>query len=179
MSAPPSSRHRLGRGPLASTRARRGHGLRRIDARDWFDAAATPASEESQLAVMTSWMFFAAFGFCFALSGLADSDPLMGLIGFAAFAAGFAAHIIINRIFGIGFTVPQVALGLAAFTVAALCFSLAALFNSAFTRADFLIGFVGFGALAVCFLGYVLINYGIRGSYEMLHRLHSQGRRAS
>jgi hypothetical protein len=141
------------------------------------DGAAAPS--ESTLAVMTNWAFFASFGICFVLSGLADGDMLVGLAGFAGFVAGFIAHIIINRIFGTGFTGPQVALALAAYTVGVLCFIAGAIFNPGFGPADLAIGLAGFGALTVCFVGYVLISYGIRGSYDMLHRLHSEERRAS
>jgi hypothetical protein len=142
------------------------------------DASTATAPAESLLAVMTSWAFFAGFGFCFALSGLADGDLVVGLLGFAAFIAGFVAHLIINRIFGIGFTGPQVSLALAAFTVAVLCFIAGAIFNPAFGAVDIVIGLTGFGALTATFVGYVLITYGIRGSYAMLHRLHGEERRA-
>lgn len=143
------------------------------------DSVERPAGSESLLAIMTSWALFAAFGVCFVLSGLAESDLVTGLIGFVAFLAGFGAHIIINRIFDVGFSGPQVALALGAFTAGVLCFIAGAIFDPDFTEADLIIGIAGFGALVTCFLAYVLIKYGIRGSYEMLHQLHSQERRAS
>jgi hypothetical protein len=40
-----------------------------------------------------------------------------------------------------------------------------------------LIGLAGFSAIMGCFIVYVMINYGIRESYAMMHRLHVQERR--
>lgn len=163
----------------ANARQRPRAGMRRVERRAGSEEDGADAPAESTLAVMTSWAFFAPFGLCFVLTGLADRDLLAGLAGFAAFIAGFVAHLIVNRIFDVGFTGPQVALGLGAYTVGALCFIGSAIFSPAFDATDMAIGLAGFGALIVCFVGYVLIVYGIRGSYEMLHRLHSEERHAS
>jgi hypothetical protein len=136
----------------------------------------SPALQEHRLAIMTNWAFFASFGFCFVLSGFSVSDPVAGLVGFAAFIAGFIAHIIINRIFRVAFTSPQVALALTAFIIAVLAFIASALFDPAFSRTNIYVGFAGFGAIMVAFIVYVFINYGVRGSYAMMHSLHSRGR---
>jgi hypothetical protein len=134
-------------------------------------------SSEHRLAVMTNWAFFASFGFCFVLSGFSGNQPIAGLAGFAIFVAGFVAHVIINRIFGVGFSNAQIALGLTIFTVSVLSFIASSLFDPAFSEADVLVGLAGFGAIMSCFIVYVMINYGIRESYAMMHRLHSQERR--
>jgi hypothetical protein len=157
MRAVDSPRDRIGR--RAGARARRTP--RTLGSVVLAEGLARPAGSESLLAIMTSWALFAGFGVCFVLSGLADSDLVTGLIGFASFLAGFGAHIIINRIFASGFTGPQVALALGAFTVGVLCFIVGALFDPGFTATDVALGIAGFGALACGFL-----------AYEMLHRLH-------
>ena len=126
---------------------------------------------------MTNWAFFASFGFCFVLSGFSQSAPISGLVGFAAFVAGFIAHVIINRIFGAGFTNPQIALGLTIFIVCVFCFIASSLLDPSFTEIDVLIGLAGFSAIMGCFIVYVMINYGLRESYAMMHRLHGQERR--
>jgi hypothetical protein len=165
---------------LASSRTRPSRPARRkLGGVVMAEAAARPAGSESLLAIMTNWALFASFGMCFVLSGLAESDLPTGLIGFASFLAGFGAHIIINRIFGIGFSGPQVALALGAFSAGALCFIAGALFDPGFTPTDLVIGIAGFGVLTAGFLAYVLITYGIQGSYEMLHQLHRQERRGA
>src|SRR5665213_3545321 len=125
---------------------------------------------EHQLAIMTNWAFFASFGFCFALSGFSEGDPIMGVAGFAAFVAAFIAHVIINRIFGFDFTNPQIALGLTAFAVSVLCFIANCLFDPSFGETDVIIGLIGFSAIMACFIVYVMINYGVRESYAMMHR---------
>ncbi|MEO8684746.1 MAG: hypothetical protein ABI414_07895, partial [Devosia sp.] len=133
--------------------------------------------QEHRLAIMTNWAFFASFGFCFVLTGFTEDAPLPGVAGFAAFVIGFIAHVTINRIFHAGFTNPQVALGLTAFTVSAVSFIASYLFDPGFSQADILIGLVGFSAIMACFIIYVMINYGVRGSYAMMHRLNSRERR--
>jgi hypothetical protein len=134
-------------------------------------------SSEHRLAVMTNWAFFASFGFCFVLSGFSESQPIAGLAGFAIFVGGFIAHVIINRIFGAGFSNAQIALGLTIFTVSVLSFIASSLFDPSFNEMDVFVGLAGFGAIMSCFIIYVMINYGVRESYAMMHRLHSQERR--
>jgi hypothetical protein len=138
-----------------------------------------PAHIEHRLAVITNWAFFASFGFGFVSTGFSDGDVVAGLAGFAAFVLGFIAHIIINRIFSVRFTDPQIALGLGVFGVGAFGFIISWVFDASFDTADIVIGIVGFGAIAACFVTYVIINYGIRESYSMLHRLHMQRRKTS
>jgi len=135
------------------------------------------APSEHRLAVMTDWAFFASFGFSLVLSGFSQNDPIAGLAGFGAFVAGFIAHVIINRIFGVGFSSPQVALALTIFTVCVFSFIAGWLFDPSFTQADVVIGLAGFSAIIACFVIYVMIKYGVRESYAMMHRLHTQERR--
>jgi hypothetical protein len=135
------------------------------------------APSEHRLAIMTNWAFFASFGFCFVLSGFSETNLITGLTGFAILVIGFIAHVIINRIFRVGFTSAQVALGLTLFTVSVISFIAACLFDPFFNQTKIVIGLVGFGAVMACFIVYVMINYGIRESYAMMHRLHMQERR--
>ena len=92
---------------------------------------------------------------------------------------GFVAHIIVNRIFSVGFSNSQVALGLAAFVVGALNFIASCIFDPTFGQTDVFVGLIGFSAIMGSFVVYVLINYGIRGSYVMIDRLNARGRRQS
>ncbi len=117
---------------------------------------------------MTNWAFFGGFGVCLVLSGLADGDLPVAGSGFAGFVAGFIAHIIINRIFGTGFTQPQIALGLAAFTVGVLCFIASAIFDPAFGEADSRSGSSVSARSTAASSATSSINYGVRGSYEMV-----------
>lgn len=129
-------------------------------------------TQEHRLAVMTGWAFFGGFGICLILTGFAEESPLAGLSGFAAIIGGFIAHVIVNRIYATGFTQPQVALGLGAFTVGALCYIASVLFDPAFGETDVATGLVGLTALASAFVIYIIVNFGVRGSYEMVYRLH-------
>ena len=133
------------------------------------------ALQEHRLAIMTSWALWAGFGLCFVLSGFSGIDPVIGLIGFSCFVAGFISHVIINRIFSTGFTTPQVSLALVAFVVAVLGFVARSLSDPSFGEKNVLVGLVGFSAIIACFVVYIMINYGIRGSYAMIDRLNARG----
>lgn len=134
-------------------------------------------AQEHRLATMTNWAFCGAFGVCLILSGFAEDSLVAGLAGFATLAAGFVAHIVVNRIYGGDFSYPQIALGLVAFTVGVLCFIVSILLNPGFGEIDIAIGLVGFSALAAAFVIYIVINYGLRGSYQMVYRANVDERR--
>ncbi len=138
---------------------------------------ASELQRDHRLATMTGWGFFGSFGICLILSGFAEDSLVAGLSGFGLLIAGFVVHIIVNRIYGTGFSQPQIALGLGAFTVGVLSFIASVLFNGAFGEVDVAIGLVGFSALAAAFVLYIVVNYGVRGSYQMVYRLHGEERR--
>lgn len=133
-------------------------------------------AQEHRLAVMTGWAFFGSFGVCLILSGYGEPSLVAGLAGYATLIAGFTAHVVINTIFRAGFTQPQIALGLGAFTVGVFCYIASVLFTPGFGEVDVEIGLVGFSGLAAAFVIYIIINYGVRGSYQMVYRLHSEER---
>ena len=126
---------------------------------------------------MTGWAFFGSFGICLILSGFAEDSLIAGLAGYATLIAGFIWHVVVNGIHRTGFTQPQIALGLGAFTIGVLCFIASVLFNRGFSEIDVAIGLVGFSALAATFVIHIVINYGILGSYQMVYRLHAGERR--
>jgi drug/metabolite transporter (DMT)-like permease len=134
-------------------------------------------AQEHRLAVMTVWAAFGAFGVCLILSGFAEKSLIAGLAGYATLIAGFLAHVVVNSIYRVGFSQPQIALGLGSFTVGALCWLASVLFNPGFGEMNVATGLLGFTALAATFVAYIVINYGVRGSYQMVYRLHAQDRR--
>jgi hypothetical protein len=130
----------------------------------------TLAETERTLAVVTNWGLFGGFGLCFVLSGFANEAVAVGLIGFAAFVAGFAAHVIINRWFSSGFSDVEIVVGFIVFCVSVLCFLAAWVFGRQFGHAGVVIGLSGFAAVIGCFLVYVVATYGIGGASSMFHR---------
>lgn len=128
------------------------------------------ASVESRIAVLTNWGFFGAFGVGSVLSGFRSDSYLLGLLGFALLAAGFVAHLIINRIYAIEFAEGEIAAAaFAIFDVALLGFVASWLFTPNFDRTQVELGLTG-SALAVvgCF-AYVVTRHGLKGSFSMFH----------
>jgi hypothetical protein len=129
---------------------------------------------EKRLAVVTSWGFFGSFGMGFVLSGFSGAQWWMGLLGYALLVAGFIAHVVINRTFDTGFSSGEIALGLVLFGVSALSFIGSWLFDPGFGSVNLGIGLAGFAAMAACLLGYLVVRYGLRGSYVMVHSLRGR-----
>lgn len=129
---------------------------------------------EKRLAVVTNWGFFAPFGMGFVLSGFSDAQWLTGLLGYALLVAGFIGHLIINRVFHTGFSGGEVALGLVLFGISALSFIGTWVFDPSFGSVNLGIGLAGFAAMTACLLGYLVVNYGLRGSYQLIHSLRGR-----
>jgi hypothetical protein len=128
---------------------------------------------EKRLAVITNWAFFGSFGSSFILSGFSDGDLVMGQIGFAVLALGFIAHVIINRIFDAGFSKGEVAFGLIVFGVSVLSFVGSWLFDPHFGGVNIVIGLAGFSEIVACLIVYVVIKFGLKGSFTMIHQLRN------
>ena len=116
---------------------------------------------ERRLAVVANWALFGSFGLGLIQSGAASGRGAIGLLGFALIIVGFIAQVIINRIYGGGFTAGEIALG----------FSARWLFDPGFTAADAVIGLAGFAAIIASFIAYIVLRYGLKGSFSMFHQL--------
>ncbi|MET1027668.1 MAG: hypothetical protein ABWY00_10905 [Dongiaceae bacterium] len=126
---------------------------------------------ERRLAVVTNWGVFGAFGLGLIQSGLGSGRILLGLLGFALLVVGFIAQVIINRLYGGGFTRGEVAFGFTVFGIAVLGFIGDWLFDSTFTAADIVIGMSGFAALIACFAIYLTARYGLKSAFSMFHHM--------
>ncbi|MDD5323718.1 MAG: hypothetical protein PHR71_00140 [Polaromonas sp.] len=108
------------------------------------------------------------------LSGFSRAQWSFGLLGYAMLVAGFIGHVIINRVFDTGFTGGEIAFGLVAFGISAISFIGSWLFDPSFGSVNLGIGLTGFAAITACLVGYLVIKYGLRGSYLMIHSLHDR-----
>lgn len=132
---------------------------------------------ERRLAVMTHWSLFGAFGMGFLLSGFSATHWGLGLLGYALIVVGFAGHVVINQVYDTGFTAGEVALGLVVFAMSALSFIGSVLLVPNFSPVNLALGLSGFAAMVVCVALYLLIRYGTRGSWNMVHSLwHREGK---
>lgn len=129
----------------------------------------TVHATQRRLAVTSSWALFGGFGLCFVLSGFAL--PLVSAIlgGFALFVAGFISHLIINSVFHHGFTTGEVVTGFVAFGVGLACFMAAVIPARGIAGPVFAAGIAGFAALVLCFLGYLITKFGLKGAFSQFH----------
>jgi hypothetical protein len=126
---------------------------------------------ERRLAVVANWALFGSFGLGLIQSGAASGRGAIGLLGFALIIVGFIAQVIINRIYGGGFTAGEIALGFSAFGIAVIGFVAAWIFDPRFGAADVVTGLSGFAAIIACFIAYLVTRYGLRGSFSMFHQM--------
>lgn len=134
---------------------------------------------EKRLAVVSNWSLFASFGMCFVLSGFSGPSWGLGLLGYGLLVMGFVGHLIINHVFETGFSPGEVALGLVLFGLSALSFIASALFSAHFGPENLGLGLAGFGALAACLVFYLVVRYGMRGTWVLVHTLRHRGKDAS
>lgn len=126
---------------------------------------------ERRLAVVANWALFGAFGLGLIQSGVESGAIVVGLTGFALILLGFIAQVIINRLYGGGFTTGEVALGISTFGIAVLGFIAACIFDPQFGTADMVIGLAGFGGIIAAFIVYLVTRYGLKGSFSMFHEM--------
>lgn len=132
---------------------------------------------ERRLAVMTHWSLFGAFGVGFLLSGFSAAQWGLGLLGYGLIMVGFVGHVVINQVYDTGFTAGEVALGLLVFGTSALTFVANVLLVPNFSTVNLALGLSGFAAMVVGVALYLLIRYGTRGSWNMVHSLwHREGK---
>jgi hypothetical protein len=135
------------------------------------DRAHRIARLERRLAVMTHWGLAGSFGMAFLLSGFNASDWTCGLLGYALLIGGFVGHVLINHYFDSGFHAGEVALGLVLFGLFALVFVATALFTPQYSRVNLGLGLAGFSVMALVLALYLIIRYGTRGTWNMVHSL--------
>ncbi len=134
---------------------------------------------EKRLAVVTNWSLFASFGMCFILSGFGRPSWGLGLLGYGLLVVGFIGHLIINHVFEVGFSAGEVALGLVLFGISALTFVASTVFSAHFGPVNLGLGLAGFGALTACLVFYLVIRYGMRGTWVLIHTLRHRRKEAS
>jgi len=123
---------------------------------------------ERSVVVFSNWAVFGLIGLGFITEGFARDDFLVGLVGIASIVLGFVGHIVVNRVFGCGFTQGETALGLALFGAIVLVFVLGWLFRGYSTQ-DFYLGLSLFALLVIGFVAYLATRFGLRGAFSHFH----------
>lgn len=124
---------------------------------------------EQRLAVLTSWGLFGAFSLALVATGFRADSLAVSASGYLVLVAGFVSHLIINRIYGMGFRSGEIAAGISLFGVAALTFMAFWAFDPAFTVDDVASGTLGLVVAAGCFIVYLATRYGLKGAFSMFH----------
>jgi len=130
---------------------------------------ATDAELDHRVAVLTNWGVWGSFGLCVLASGFAEDDYPLGVSGLALLAAGFIAHVIINRVWRTGFRDGEIATAMIAFGVAVLGFVITWIADPALSRPRVWLGLSGAVLAAGGLFTYLASRFGLRGAFSMFH----------
>ncbi|MBN9402286.1 MAG: hypothetical protein J0I30_05660 [Burkholderiales bacterium] len=123
---------------------------------------------ERSILVFTVWAVFGFLGLGIFLEGLKQDSWLLSTAGVGVIVLAFVAHIIVNGVFGTGFSAGEAALGIGAYGLLGLVFVTGAVGGS-LTMTNYYSGLTLFGVLAAGFLAYLFTRHGLRGAFSRFH----------
>lgn len=134
---------------------------------------ATRASPERSILVFAIWAVLGFLGLGFVLDGMAHESVAAAVAGVTLLLATFAAHIVVNAVFGVGFSHGETALGIGLYGLLALVFVVARIAGR-LGEVGYLTGIAVFGLLAAGFIAYLAARHGLRGAFSYFHS-HAEG----
>ncbi|RUU61153.1 hypothetical protein [Mesorhizobium sp. M2C.T.Ca.TU.002.02.1.1] len=88
------------------------------------------------------------------------------LAGFAAVLAGFVAHVIVNVVYGTGFSPRELGLGLVIYGFALVLFVILSLVSASFAARNFVPVSIGFIATGAVIVFYLVTRFGARQAFD-------------
>lgn len=123
---------------------------------------------ERSLLVFAAWTAIGTIGLLLIIEGFQRDDYWVAVAGTGCIVATFTAHIVINGVFGMGFSPGESVLGLTTFGFLVLLFVLSVLAGGV-SPTDFHIGLTLFTVLIVGFVLYLVTRHGMRGAFSKFH----------
>lgn len=115
---------------------------------------------------MTIWLVAGLVAATLFHFGLGHASWVAILGAFLVVVAAFCGHVVLNAVYGCGFTRGELALGLVLYVAAALAFILSVLGSAEFRDAAFLPGAGGFVLVFATAVFYLVTRFGVRGAFE-------------
>lgn len=116
--------------------------------------------------VLSFWLPLGFLTLALFTRGLDLGNDWLVAGAFAAILVGFLGHVIVNAVYRTFFTSRELALGLVVYLLALLSFLLALLLGSERIEALFAVIGLGFLALALGVIAYLVIHLGVRRAFE-------------
>lgn len=126
---------------------------------------------ERQLLVFAIWCVCGFAGFAFLLEGFSRDAYVISLIGIGFIVAGFVAHIVVNAIFGTGFSHGETALGIGGFGIVVAAF-MGGWITGGYEPSDIWSGLTLIVIMSVGLPAYLSTRYGMRGAFSQFHKSH-------
>jgi hypothetical protein len=136
-------------------------------------------THDRSILVFTIWASLGFLGLGIFVEGLSRDDWALSAVGVGVIVLAFAAHIVVNFVFGTGFTSGEAALGIGLYGVMGAVF-IAGTLTGGMTMADYYAGLTLFGVLAAGLPLYLITRYGLRGAFSHFHvrRIATRGKGA-
>jgi hypothetical protein len=134
----------------------------------------TRASAERTVLVFCIWAGPGFLGAGGLVEGFVRDSLPIALLGIGGICAAFIAHIVVNAVFGQGFSRAETALGIGGFGLFAALF-VTAWVGGELSPTDYLSGLAAFFTLAMGFLVYLSTRYGMRGAFSRFHHTAPSG----
>jgi hypothetical protein len=128
----------------------------------------TPAAPERSILIFAIWAVLGFLGLGFVLEGMVRESVVACGIGLVLILAAFAAHIVVNFVFGQGFSRGEAALGIGVYGLLALVFVLAWA-SGGMAPVAYGSGLAMFGIVGVGFIVYLATRHGLRGAFSQFH----------
>lgn len=116
--------------------------------------------------VMSIWLAIGFVALALLARGFREGGMIFVFGGFGTVIAGFVGHVITNAVTCTRFTSREIALGLVVYALALIGFLLALLVGSEAVLARFVPLSIGFLALAVVVVFYMVTHFGTRGAFR-------------
>lgn len=128
----------------------------------------TTRSVERAILVFSIWAALGLLGLGLVLEGFVRDDWLISALGVGAIVLAFVTHIVVNALFGNGFSRGEAALGIGVYGLLGLVFLFGAV-SGDMSMTDYYSGLTLFGVLAAGFLAYLTTRHGLRGAFSQFH----------
>ena len=122
---------------------------------------------------MAIWLGFGLVAGILFKIGFSLTSWVALALAFASLLAAFIAHVLVNMVFGTGFSAKEVSLGLSVFGICLLWFGLAVLIYPEYRLPLLLPVALGLGALTAAVVFTMITWLGVRGAFESFDVIRS------
>jgi hypothetical protein len=131
-----------------------------------MDPLTKPQALDRHALVMAMWLAFGLVALTLFDHGFGSGGAPFILAAFGAILAAFIGHVVVNVVYRTTFTPRELALGLVLYAAGLVAFGLATLFAPGFAARNFVPLSLGFVAVSVSVVFYMVTHFGARRVFD-------------